>query len=306
MTGLTDFITEALWRDLLLVWYVLVDDAYQALAAFHGREGRPRRRGPQPTFTDSEVITVALCIDTLFDGHEERGLSFVRQYHHDLFPRLLPNGQFNARRRALTGMIEQIRVYLTHRYDLIDPADEVRLVDSAPLPVCTYARAPRNATLAGAEYYSVMSCRKAKLFGLRLHVVITADQVVDRWGLAPAAPQDAKMLPHLLAEHEDLDVYGDGGYHEPLQERDFAREQNVHVWATPRRDSRTPWPEEFRRLATRLRRRVETALSVLATVFHIEQLGARSLDGLKARVATRLLAYNLCFIVPHFLPEGAA
>ena len=62
MTGRTDFITEAKWEDILTIWPVRVDDAYQALEA---RYGPWRRRGPQPAFSDSEVITVSLMIDTL-------------------------------------------------------------------------------------------------------------------------------------------------------------------------------------------------------------------------------------------------
>jgi hypothetical protein len=65
MTGLTDFITEARWADILLIWLVTVDDAYQRLER---RYGRWRRSGPVPRFTDSEVITVSLFIDTFFMG----------------------------------------------------------------------------------------------------------------------------------------------------------------------------------------------------------------------------------------------
>jgi hypothetical protein len=135
MTGLTDFITKARWEDLLLVWLVLVDDAYQVLEA---QFGPWRRRGPQPDFTDSEVITVSLFIDTIFHGHEALGLAFLRHYHPDLFPALLPDGQFNARRRDLGLVMEQIRQYLIQTWHLIDPDDVCRLIDNAPIPVCTY------------------------------------------------------------------------------------------------------------------------------------------------------------------------
>jgi hypothetical protein len=87
LTGLTDFITEAKWTDILTVWFVLVDDAYQVLQV---QFGPWRRRGPPPAFSDSEVITVSLMIDTFFHGHEALGLAFLRQYHADLFPALLP------------------------------------------------------------------------------------------------------------------------------------------------------------------------------------------------------------------------
>ena len=92
MTGLTDFITEARWEDILLHWLVLIDDAYLALEQHFGRW---RRRGPAPRFHDSEVITVGLLIDTYFGGDEAKGPAFVRQYHAAAFPHLPANSQFN-------------------------------------------------------------------------------------------------------------------------------------------------------------------------------------------------------------------
>ena len=64
MHGLTDYITERSWVDTITIWYVQVDDAYQRLLA---KRGRPlRSSGPDPTFSDREVITVALIIETFF------------------------------------------------------------------------------------------------------------------------------------------------------------------------------------------------------------------------------------------------
>src|SRR5436190_16710293 len=108
MTGLTDFITEERWSDIATVWYVLIDDAYRVL---ENHFGAWRKRGPKPVFSDSEVITVSLLIDTYFSGNEELGLAMIRQWGADLFARLLPNGQFNYRRRLLGPIMEQIRRY---------------------------------------------------------------------------------------------------------------------------------------------------------------------------------------------------
>jgi hypothetical protein len=60
MKGLTDYITERPWGDIITTWYVLVDDAYQRLIAQRG--ATLRLRGPAPIFSDSEVITVSLII----------------------------------------------------------------------------------------------------------------------------------------------------------------------------------------------------------------------------------------------------
>ena len=60
----TDYITEQKWEDIFTIWYVLIDDAYQQLVRDLGQ--RLRERGPEPAFSDSEVITVGLIIETFF------------------------------------------------------------------------------------------------------------------------------------------------------------------------------------------------------------------------------------------------
>jgi hypothetical protein len=62
-------------------------------------------------------------------------------------------------------------------------------------------------------------------------------------------------------------------------------------------------PKALRRWVGRVRRRIETASSMLTTVFHIELPAARSLAGVICRISTRLLAYNLCFITRRLLVQ---
>lgn len=191
MAGRSDFITEANPEDVWLIWYVLVDDAYQALEQHYGAW---RRSGSAPVFSDSEVITVALIIDTWFHGHEALGLAFLRRYHPPLFPQLPPDDWFNTRRTLLGPLIDQLRRVLTYHHGLIATDDPDWLIDSAPIPVCTYSRASQNQTLTGSEYGGVMTSRGAKLFGVRLHITTTKDQVIDEWVLAPAAHHDSPVM----------------------------------------------------------------------------------------------------------------
>lgn len=298
MLGRTDFITEARWTDIMLIWFVLVDDAYQVLER---RYGTWRRHGPEPHFRDSEVITVALLIDTFFHGHEALGLSFVRQYHPQMFPTLPSDGHLNERRTQPGPLIDQIRRQITCQRGLLETEDVVRLIDSAPIFVATYGRGGVNQTLAGAEYFGVAASQGAKVFGLRLTVTTTTDQVLDRWMLAPAARHDSATLADALAETTDCLVLADGAYHNPATEALLLDNKNVLLLAPPRQDSTHPWPAASRRLVNRVRRRIETALSIRATVFDIEHPRARSLHGLVSRLSTRLLAYNLCFLMNEHL-----
>lgn len=298
MNGMTNYITEAKWVDVFLVWYYLVDRAYEQLERHYGEW---RHSGPAPVFSDSEVITVALIIDTYFGGDEELGLSFLRQYHRSEFPHLLSNGHFNERRTILGPLIDQVRRWNTHHEGLLSAEDPLRLLDSAPIFVATYARGGRNQTLAGAEYFGVAKSQGAKVFGFRLSVTTTAAQVVDEWMLAPAAPHDSTTMPALLEDQQDLIILGDGAYHNPTAEPVLLEKHNIEILSPPRKDSTQPWPSAFRQTVARVRRRIETALSVLATVFDLEHPRAHSLKGIISRISTRLLAYNLSFVMHKYL-----
>ena len=301
MIGMTDFITEACWEDVFTHWFSLVYDAYHALEQNFGQW---RRRGPAPDFRDSEVITVGLIIDTWFNGDEAKGLSFLRQYHADMFPNLPSNGHFNERRHALRLITEQIRRCLINSFGLIAPDDPDRLIDSAPVPVCQYGRAARCNTIAGPEYVGYIATKKAKFFGFRLQATVTLDQVIDDWMLAPGARRDGKMMAALLLDRYNLRIFGDNAYHDPIESQILLLKHNIRIWAVPRKDTLQPWPREFKRLVRKLRLRIETAFSVLTTVFDFQRPGSRSLPGLITRMTSRLLAYTLCFITAPLFATG--
>ena len=300
MHGLTDYITECDWGEVFLVWFVLVDDTYQQL--YHAV--RLRQRGPTPRFADSEVITLSLIADTYFHGREELMHSFIRQHYRKEFPQLLSLSRFNRRRRMLSGVIEAIRQGLCAA--LIPPTDDVRLIDSAPIPVCTYQRSPHCTTVQGSAYCGVMASRKAKLFGLRLVLTTTLEQVVEQWMLAPAAPHDSKTAAGLLEDAAHLLVLGDSAYCAPILQAHLRTTRHIRLLAPPQRKQiKGQWPRSLRQYVNRLRRRIESTLSVLTGVFYLEQPGSRSLGGLVTRIATRLLAYTLSFFAKAILLPNA-
>jgi len=253
MNGLTDYITSGRWEEIFTIWYVFIDDAYQALERQYGGW---RRAGPEPTFSDSEVITLALICDTFFHGDEELCLCFVRSFWLHLFPNLLERSRFNRRRRQLAMMTEQIRHYL--RAELIPEEDRDRLIDSAPIPACTYGRASTCQTAVGEEHFSVMPSRKAKLFGFRTQVLATFDQVVDQWMLAPAAFRDSKMAATFLEDAADLRIWGDNAYHDPTVQGWVKEPRYFELAAAQRKDAKEPWSEQVRGKFRRARRLVDT------------------------------------------------
>jgi len=293
MNGLTNYISERPWVDSITTWYVLVDDAYQRLIA---RRGRPlRASGPAPSFSDSEVITVSLIIETFFHGHEEVGYAFVSQYLRDMFPNLLDLDRFNVRRRGLIAVIEAIRRDL--REQKMDSNDPVRLVDSAPVTLMTYSRGARCQSVVGSEFFGVITSKKGKFFGLRLHVTTTVDQLIDRWLLAPASVPDPKALDDLVLDCRDLVLVGDKIYNDAELEERLWRKRRIQLLPLRKDNQKNQWPEATRCILGRIRHRVETVFSTLSTVFNVERPHGRSLVGHVVRIATCILAHTLSFFM---------
>ncbi len=293
MNSLTNYITEQHWADTITLWYVQVDDAYQQVIE---QSERPQRAsGPEPEVSDSEVITIGLIIETYFQGHEEVGYAFVRQYLRDLFPRLLDVDRFNARRRRLVGVIEAIRRIL--RDQKLDTNEPVRLVDSAPVTLMTYTRGKRSRSVVGSIYFGVVASKKSKFFGLRLHLTTTPEQLIDEWLLAPAAAHDLKVLDALVLDCRDLVLIGDKAYNDAELEARLWRKRRIQLLPLRRTNQQTQWSDDARRALGRVRHRVETVLSVLATTFNIQRPRGRSLAGHVVRVATCILAHTLSFFM---------
>jgi hypothetical protein len=153
---LTDYITQRPWEETITMGSMRVDERLIA------KRGRPLRvSDPEPTFSDSEVITISWIIETYFQGHEEVGYAFVCQCLRHLFPDLMDVEHFDDRRRDLIAVIETIRRDLRdHKRDRAAP---VRLVDSAPLTLMTYTRGARCQSFVGNQFLGVVTSKRNQL-----------------------------------------------------------------------------------------------------------------------------------------------
>lgn len=307
MKGLTDYITECSWEDILISLYVLIDDSYQAMNKCYV-PNRKHTPGGQPDFSDNEVITIALFGEMVFAGAEDKTLHFIRQYHQRLFPKLLTNNRFNRRKHQLAETMEAIRCYLRdqwrRRHPLPKDVAYLRLVDSAPIPMCTYTRGSRCQSVDidwRDEFFGVCTSKKMKFFGTRCHMLTTLDQMIDTWLLAPASYEDRKPLIGLLENRQGLGLIGDKGYVcQELEERLWQLDEHL-LLALKRKNQKEQWPPGIQKILGQLRHNVETAFSVLTTVFNFEKPGSRSMSGYIARVTTKILAHTVSFFLAELL-----
>ena len=268
-------------EDLFLVVFCLVDDWLQQRC---GGSNLPPGRGPAPTTcTDSGILTLCV-VGELCGGRRERAwLRQVRASYAALFPRLPDDSRFARRAQHLRHVLRAFRDQVLRWADAdLDPH---RIMDSYPLPLCACYRI-RNATrpVEGADFGYCASKRQF-YFGLRPHLLTTFSQYLVDLCLAPGNCADVKALALYLDECADEErcLAGqiwllDSGYQsKPVQ----AAAQRLHG-LTLLVGEQAAW-----------RRPIEGVISVLCSLFHLEDILATTGIGLYRRCQAKVTAFNL-------------
>src|SRR5690349_7465800 len=121
--------------DLLLEVFCLIDDELQAL-----RLGRLRQRGPLPTLSDAEVITIEVVGEFFKFSTDKDIYRHFRQYHRAEFPALarLCRTTFARQAANLMRLKQLIQQRLAEKLAGLDP---LWLADSMAVHACQFARA---------------------------------------------------------------------------------------------------------------------------------------------------------------------
>lgn len=138
---------------LITVIFVIVDDWYQQ----QGVNLLRGKRGCKATFTDSELITLVLCMDIIPFPSERQFYQFIRANYLSLFPRLVDRSQFNRRARWLRLLIEQLRRFWLEQLGATLTTE--LLLDTKPIPVLSYKRNKKRSDFRGQAAYGVCASR---------------------------------------------------------------------------------------------------------------------------------------------------
>ena len=99
----------------------------------------------------------------------------------------------------------------------------------------------------------VVTNKKIKIFGLRLYVMTTGDQMIDEWVLAPASAYDSKVLDALVQDCRDIIITGDKAYNDAELETRLWHKRRVLLLPLRRRNQHTQWPDDIREALGRIR-----------------------------------------------------
>ena len=124
-------------------------------------------------------------------------------------------------------------------------------------------------------------------FGFRGHLITTADGVPVDFAIASADRDDREVLPVLSQGSRYPIILGDKGYVSEQLHRELLETENTCLLATRRSNQKQQYPEDFRKLQVRLRRRIETTLNQLTQQFSVARVRAQTHWGLQTRMSNK-------------------
>jgi hypothetical protein len=279
---------------LLIAVYCTVDDLLPE------RAGNARRR-----ISDAEVITLCIAQAMMGIPSDPRFLAVAQRRLRHLFPHLPERTAFHKRRLRLSPTIEaMIAEFAKHSPGFYDG---LLLVDSTPVECArsreTVKRGGHSSltdALANAADYGHCASHSRFFWGFRLHALFALDGTPR--ALALTSPKiDEKLVCLQLVERcerqpgQMLILIGDKNFRGKQFEEDLA---TLH--ATIMRPRRKDEPGRGPHLAP-IRQRIESIFQTCKDILTLERHGARTLENLRVRLATRFAALAAAIALNHQL-----
>ena len=291
------------FEDYLLHLFYLVDSELEALKRELGRP-RLRPRGPEPALHDSEVIAMELAGEFMGVDTDEGIYAFFRRYHRGEFPALASVCRTTfARQAANLWRVKQLmlgRVFA--RLPAGEPGDgagPLWVLDSFPLRVCRFRRAPAHKLFRGAAAYGrdpTDGGREGRFFGFRVHLRACDRGFCAAAELAPGNVTDLPLARELAPPGGGGVGLGDRNYWSPDAQAALRRDRGFRLLAPFRKRGHDPWPRRAK-LLSKLRQVIEPVIGQLAVRFNCQTTWARDLWHLTSRLARKLLSHTAAVLL---------
>jgi hypothetical protein len=272
---------------LLTALYVELDDRVLPAVGWT----RDHLPGRKPGLSDAELVCLAVAQQLLGVASERRWIRYAGAHLAGTFPGLPGQSGYGKRLRKQAGLLAEVITELAR--DTPSWHDLLRLVDSTPLPCAASRETVKRSDLAGHAGYGYCASHSRFFWGFRLYLITTADGLPVIWGLAHPKLGEREVVKALL-ERDAHDqrllragqvLLADKGFAGRDFETFLRDDLHVQLLRPDRKDENT----RFGNL-TRYRQWIEAIIDTLKGQLTLEHHAGRTLAGVYARVAARLLA----------------
>jgi transposase len=255
-----------------------------------------RARNARRSVTDAEVVTLAVAQAIMDIPSDREFLAVAARRLGHLFCKLPAQPGYWKRRRRATETIDWLIGMFAH--DSPGFFDDVVLIDSTPVECGRSVDTSRRSALGPACAHHYSRSHSRWFWGMRLHLLAAPDGTPRAAILASADEKERDVALRLLERglHGGELVIADKGY----AGKDFERTVTERFGATIMRPRRQDEPGRGPHLAP-IRQCIESIFWTLKDRLGLERHRARSMHGLRARIAAKLLALAAGVWLNHYL-----
>jgi len=260
-------------------------------------------RNARRIVTDAEVVTLCVAQSMLGIPSDQRFIATAVKRLGHLFPQLPDREGFYKRREALSDTIEAlIAEFASH---CPGSTDNVLLVDSTPVE-CARSRetvkrggsSSLDDALSNAADYGFCASHSRYFYGFRLHTLFAMDGTPRALALTSPKVDEKQVCLDMVARCQRqpgqvLTLIGDKNFRGKQFEA-----QLTTLDATIHRPRRKDEPGKGLHLAP-VRQRIESIYWTAKDILTLERHGARTLHGLRTRLACRFLALAAAVALNH-------
>src|SRR4051794_21352916 len=245
------------------------------------------RSGPKGKITDKELIALAVAQAATGLPSDRQFLGVVGRLLPGWFSHLPDQTQFNRRLRRLVPHICTVQLMLAE----LVAEGQVRLADGTLIACANYPGCASNSQFAGHAAYGYCPSKSQFVWGMRLVVICDTKGVPVGYDLTgPKTGQERDAVLNLAAAHAGSTLFADGGfwgreYHASMQLIDIEL-----ITPAKHKVSQRPAAEITK---ARIRLVIESLFATLKRQMGLQDHLAKTLGGLVARIAQRLLALTL-------------
>jgi hypothetical protein len=263
------------------------------------------RNNAKRIVTDAEVVTLCVAQAIMGITTDPRFLAVARKRLIHLFPVLPDRAGFYKRREALSDTIEALIAQVAAHCPGND--DDVLLVDSTPVECARSRETVKRGGASGladalsdAADYGYCASHSRYFWGMRLHTLCAMDGTPRAMALTSPKIDEKEVCLGLVARchrapGQFLTLIGDKNFRGAQFEADLAA-----LDASIMRPRRKDEPGKGLHLAP-IRQRIESIYWTAKDILTLERHGARTLHGLRTRLACRFLALTAAIALNHQL-----
>ena len=241
----------------------------------------------KPKLSDLELISIDLTSE--FMGIDsERDL--FRKLPYSLSSRI-ERSVYNRRKRNLFTYRDSLRKKIACKISVSD----YYIVDSIPLEICKLSRSSRS-TVCRENYFTspdrgYCASQNSSYYGYKLHAVCTTEGIFTDFDLTQASVHDIHYLKDIKQLYQNCTILGDKGYLSIDYQRDLFTYNQINMEVPMRKNQYGYKPQAY--IFRKSRKRIETLFSQLCDQFMIRRNYAKSFDGFKNRILSKIMALTV-------------